>query len=139
MNAARIEVAITFALLVCGVDAPAQDPTCDAGLVGKAYGPHGYALRGDRCEGIYVQEVGGTTLSLASLTESFADYSLSSGAPLTMEWTVGGLPEEPIRLRARGLRHGLFYRMDAVRPARAESYQWPSDVLAAQHLSRRDI
>jgi len=138
MIIARVGLLVVSLLLVSGKGATAQDSTCDAGLVGNA-GPHGYTLRGDRCEGIYVQQVGGTLLALASLTESFQDYSLGSGAPLIVEWTLAALGDQGVRLRARGIRHGLFYRMDTVRPARAESYQWPLEVLAAQHVSRRDI
>jgi hypothetical protein len=137
MIRARAGLLVVPVLLVSGLGTTIQDSACDEGLVDKAYGPHGYALRGDRCEGIYVQQVGGTVLALASLTESFEDYSLASGAPLTVEWT--GPAEQGVRLRARGIKHGLFYRMDTVRHPGAQSYSWPSDVLAAQHLSRKDI
>jgi len=134
---ARIALFVVPVLLLPRAGAIRQGGACDEGLVGKASGPHGYALRGDRCEGIYVQQVGGTQLALASLTESFEDYSLASGAALTVEWTELG--QQSVRLRARGLKHGLFYRMDTVRPPGAQSYSWPSDVLAAQHLSKKDM
>lgn len=115
----------------------AQESPCDRGLEALARGPHGYALRGDRCEGVYIQQVGGTALWVASLTESFEDYDLTSGADLIIEWAAGG--DRPIRLRAQGIKRDLYYRMDAVRPVVSRSYRWPSDVLAAQHITRGDI
>src|SRR5207245_3818856 len=114
----------------------AQDP-CDRGLETLARGPHGYALRGDRCEGIYVQQVAGTTLILASLTQSFEDYDLTSGDDLIIEWTTRG--PATVRLRAQGIKRDLYYRMDAVRSGETHGYRWHSDVLAAQHVTRADI
>lgn len=115
-----------------------QEPPCDPGLQSRARGPHGYRLRGDRCEGIYVQQVSGTVLALASLTESFEEYGLAAGGPaLTVEWTApnGG----NVRLRAQGIKRDLYYRMDTVRPSAPATYRWPSDILAAQRVAKRDV
>ncbi len=70
---------VILLLVVVSASARVQEDPCDRGLEGLARGPHGYALRGDRCEGIYAQQVAGTTLILASLTQSFEDYDLTSG------------------------------------------------------------
>jgi hypothetical protein len=117
----------------------AQQPVCDSGLEERAKGPHGYRRRGDRCEGIYGQEVGGDPLVFASLTESFEDYapSVDGDPPLTIEWTPsnGG----PVNLRAQGIKRDLYYQMDVGRPSTPTRYQWPSDVLAARHIPRRDL
>jgi len=123
--------------LVPLLTAGAQESPCDRGLEALARGPHGYALRGDRCEGIYVQQVGGTVLVVASLTESFEEYDFTSGADLVIEWTAP--LDRTVRLRAQGIKRDLYYRMDAVRPPASHSYRWPSDVLAAQHIARGDI
>jgi hypothetical protein len=128
-------------VLLCAPLAPhrvaAQESPCDKGLEGRGRGPLGYALRGDRCEGMYAEEVAGTALLLASLTQSFEDYDLNSDRPLVVEWAV---PDSgTIRLRAQGIKHDLYYRMDAVRPAAPPSYRWPSDLLAAQRITREDI
>ena len=127
--------------LICAPLAPshaaAQESLCDKGLEGLARGPLGYSLRGDRCEGMYIQEVAGTALWLASLTQSFEEYDLNSDQPLVVEWAV---PDSgTIRLRAQGIKHDLYYRMDAARPAASHAYHWPSDLLAAQHITREDI
>jgi hypothetical protein len=117
--------------------ASAQEPPCDKGLEGRARGPLGYALRGDRCEGMYVEQVAGTALWLASLTRTFENYDLSPDQALLIEW--GGPDSGTILLRAQGIKHDLYYRMDAARPLASHSYRWPSDLLAAQHITREDI
>jgi hypothetical protein len=128
-------------LLACAALPPyqarAQESPCDKGLEGLGRGPLGYALRGDRCEGMYVQPVAGTALWLASLTQAFEDYDLNADRPLLVEWAV---PDSgTVHLRAQGIKHDLYYRMDAARPAASHSYRWPSDLLAAQHITRGDI
>jgi hypothetical protein len=118
--------------------ASAPKSPCDIALDQPAGNPYGYRLRGERCEGVYIQEVGSTTLLIASLTESFEDYVLASGKAVLIEWQQvpghGG-----VRLRAQGLRRRLFYRMDAVRPSSSTSFTWPAEILTALEISRKDI
>jgi hypothetical protein len=114
-----------------------QDGLCDQGLLGRARGPHGYGPHGQRCEGIYVQQVGGTVLWVASLTQAFDSFDLTSGADIVVEWA---LPEaRGVRVRAQGIRHNLYYRMDALRPADSTAFRWPTDLLAAQNIRSADI
>jgi hypothetical protein len=132
----RVAFALAWVPLVVS-RAASQESPCDKGLEGLARGPLGYTWRGDRCEGMYTQQVAGADLWLASLTQSFEDYDLTSDRPLVVEWAA---PDSgTVRLRAQGLKHDLYYRMDAARPAATHSYRWPSDLLAAQHISRDDI
>lgn len=122
---------------VCARLGWSQDGPCDQGLLGRARGPHGYRLHGERCEGIYVQQVGGTVLWVASLTQAFDSFDLSSGADVMVEWTA---PEErDFRIRAQGIKHNLYYRMDALRPAISTVFRWPTDLLAAQNIRSADI
>ena len=115
----------------------AADSPCDPDLPQKLSDPLAYTLRGDRCEGRYIQEVGSTILSVLSLTTAFADYDLQSGEALELEWATPQ-PQE-VHLRAHDLRQNLYYRMDAIRPANAGSYHWPIDILAALKIPRRDL
>jgi len=115
----------------------AQDSPCDPGLVALASGPDGYQLRGERCEGTYVQPVGGTALWLVSLTEFFEPYDPTSGADLLVSWSTTG--KQPVRLRAQGIRRDLYYRMDALRPASSTPFHWPSDLLLVRHIARERI
>jgi hypothetical protein len=124
-------------MLVTPLSGSVQEVPCDKGLLVLARGPQGYAPHGDRCEGIYAQQVSGTILRVASLTASFEEYELMSGTDLTVEWTAPG--DSAVRLRAQGVEQELYYRMDTSRPPESRSYHWPSDVLAAQHIARGDI
>jgi hypothetical protein len=123
--------------LLLPVLASAQEHRCDPSLNAPAGHPYGYRLRGDRCEGIYVKEVGGTTLLVASLTESFEEHDLTSNHNLLVEWTAPEAGE--VRLRTYSLRRKLYYRMDTVRPPGSTSYPWPLSMLAALNIPKRDI
>jgi hypothetical protein len=94
-------------------------------------------LRGNRCEGVYAQQVSGSALWVASFTQSFEEYDLTSGADLLVEWAAPA--NLGVRLRAQGIKPELYYRMDAVDTGASHSFRWPSDLLAAQHISREDI
>jgi hypothetical protein len=115
----------------------AQKDHCDPALSQTAGYHWGYQLRGDRCEGIYIQDVSGTTLMVASLTESFEDYDLDSGKELLVQWAAPG--DGAPHLRAQGTRPRLYYRMDTARPPGSTEYSWPLDVLRAQGIPRQDI
>jgi hypothetical protein len=128
---------VVLVSVVVSASAQTQEDPCDVGLLSLARGPQGYAVRQDRCEGIYARPVGGTALMLASLTESFEDYDLKSGDDLVVEWTAPSTGS--VRLRAQGVKRDLYYRMDAADSAAAPAYRWHSDVLAAQHIPRSDI
>ena len=118
--------------------APGQPNQCDPHLVQPSADPNGYRLRGDRCEGIYIQDVAGSPLFIASWTESFADYDLLSNEPLVIAWdSLRGAGA--VRLRAQGLRRRLYYRMDAIRPQGSGSFAWHSELLGGLRIPRRDV
>src|SRR5262249_7729437 len=83
------------------------------------------------------EESGNTPLLVASLTESFEDYDLTSGRNLSVEWTAPS--KRSVQLRAQGLRRRLYYRMDTIRPPGSSSFTWPSDPLTALNIQRKDI
>lgn len=114
-----------------------QSP-CDPSLPQIADNPHGYRLRGGRCEGIYVKEVGATLLRVVSLTASFDAIDHASGKPLLVQWArpAGG---GAVRLRAEGLKRRQYYRMDALPPGDSTSFAWPTEILAAQAIGRQDL
>jgi len=108
---------------------------CDPGLIQDKSNPYGYRLRGDRCEGIYIQEVSGAPLTVASWTESFADYDLASGAALVIEWESPS--GKSVHLRAQGMRRRLYFRMDA--SPGGTSFSWHPDLLAAIQISKPEL
>ncbi|MEK6373851.1 MAG: hypothetical protein AABO58_14280 [Acidobacteriota bacterium] len=98
--------------------------------------PFGYRLRGDRCEGIYVQPVTVTPLIVASFGQMNLPESLAANRTLLVEWAADGAD---VRLRANSLKPKTYYRMDSRQPAGSHSYRWPTDVLTALKLTARDI
>jgi hypothetical protein len=129
---------VVFWSIACEISvAFAKNDDCDPGLEQPKENPYGYRLRGDRCEGIYVKQVASTTLLVASFTEAFGDYDLSSNKDLVVEWKKLG--NEQVRLRAQGLKRRLYYRMDTVRSPEAQTFSWPVGLLSALAIPREDI
>jgi hypothetical protein len=54
-------------------------------------------------------------LTVASWTESFADYDLASGAALVIEWESPS--GKSVHLRAQGMRRRLYFRGRKQSPA----------------------
>jgi hypothetical protein len=120
-----------------GAQAGSQQGTCDPSLHQREQDPQGYRLRGDRCEGIYLQAVSGSSLLVASFTSFFEAFNPGSVDKLSLEWSSPA--STPVRLRAYALREKLYYQMDTmVAPGKA-TYSWPGGVLNALNLSKSDI
>jgi hypothetical protein len=122
-------------LILSALPSIAQNP-CDPLLIQPKGNPYGYRLRGDHCEGVYVQEVSGAPLTIVSWTESFEDYDLTSSAPLLLQWD--GRPGD-VRLRAQGMRRRLYFRMDAIRTSGSKSFSWTPDLLAAVNIPKMEL
>ena len=135
---------LAFALCFLGWSllAHAQDTHCDRDLEKLAerrlaHDDRRYRLRGDRCEGRYIEQVSSSTLELVSFTSAFADYSLDSEHPLVVEWSSFG--SEAMLLRGRSLEPKIYYRMDSVRPAGGTGYRWPLEILASLEIHKRRL
>lgn len=116
----------------------AQPSSCDPSI--KLPSPdstYSYRQRNDRCEGIYAREVAGDILMVASLTQAFDDFTPSGDGHLHLSWDLRR--PLPVRLSAFSLRPHFYYRMDSTRPPGADTYDWPTDVLAAIHLTKADL
>ena len=130
-------------LLVLAVVLPVGAATpvqmhCDPSLAQSTNHPYRYIQRGDRCEGVYIQAVGGTTLALLSFTASLPEIDIQSGRPLLLEWPAPPGDRE-VQLRAQSMQRRLFYRMDTSVRAGDTRYRWPSDGLAVVKLARADV
>lgn len=96
--------------------ASGQANSCDPSLKQPSGdSPNAYKQRSDRCEGIYAREVAGDVLLLGSLTESFDDFSPTSGGRLRLSWRSPG--SESVHLRVYSLRPHFYYRMDSAPPS----------------------
>jgi len=110
---------------------------CDETLLHLASPGNGYRSMGDRCEGVYAKQVGGTTLFLASFTESFENYDLKSQDSLVVSWPAPA--DAALQIRAETMRRGRYYRMDTRRPAGDTAYHWSNHVLGIEQIRRRDL
>ena len=116
----------------------AQQGSCDPVIKPSSLdSTYSYRQRNDRCEGIYAREVAGDILMVASLTQAFDDFTPSADGHLHLSWDLRR--PLPVRLSAFSLRPHFYYRMDSTRSPGAGAYDWPTDVLAALHLSKADL
>jgi hypothetical protein len=134
----RLAVLELAATLAAATSIAATQSLCDPSLAPSINYPFKYINRGDRCEGVYIQLVGSTTLTMLSFTASFGEFDPKTGEPLAIGW-----PPPPnasdVQLRALTTRPHLYYRMDTRVRADKTGYRWPTDVLAAVGLRRADI
>ncbi len=144
MNQLVLRYGLVFSLVVllgggCPSNLSAGSQShCDASLTQLTNNPLGYRDRGDRCEGIYIEKVGSTTLLVASLTEYFEEYKIGSGKALDIEW------DKPpgngnVSVRAQALKRHLYYRMDTAQASGRASYHWPTDILASLNIIKNDL
>lgn len=110
---------------------------CDPNLEIPSGDTFGYRLRGERCEGRYIENVGSASLIIASLTSYFEEYDYDMDKDLVINWTSP--VTEDIQLRAIGTRPRLFYRMDTVVKSGDNSFRWPTELLSGLEIMRTDI
>ena len=120
-----------------GAQAGSQHSPCDPNLHQREQDPQGYRLRGDRCEGIYLQAVSGSSLLVASFTRLFEAFDPGSLDKLSLDWSSPA--KTPVHLRAYALREKLYYQMDTIAAPGQATYSWPGGVLNGLHLSKPDI
>jgi hypothetical protein len=111
---------------------------CDSLVATQKSDPLRYRQRGDRCEGVYGQNVAGSsTLRAVSLVESQEAFDDTSSLPLRIEWTAP--PGGAVALRASSMRPGLYYRMETLHPLVAPNFTWPADVRRPLRISSADV
>ncbi len=113
---------------------------CAASGPASAGGPLGYQLRGDRCEGRFVQDVAGAVeLKLASFSAGLAEAKeFPSSAPLKLAWVLPSPAD--LRLRAISLRSRHYYSMDTLRnPNQGASFNWPTGGLRTENLKPNEV
>jgi hypothetical protein len=110
----------------------AQNSVCDAQVHPLQGSPVQYKERGNRCEGLYIAEVGSQKLDLVSFHWGALNYTLKPGQKLIV--SVPGV-RVPVHVRAMAIPLGTYYRMDAVLQPGA-SLAWPvDDVLLPEQLN----
>jgi hypothetical protein len=99
---------------------------CDSSRLIPAENPYAYKARGDRCEGLYINQVASATLSLVSLTDFFEEYQLQSRHPLEVAWN-GKEKTKSEDIRAQSAKRRLSYRMDTICRVNDRSFRRPLD------------
>src|SRR2546423_7628077 len=128
-----IAAVLCFAIESRGVDA--QELKCN-GLPPLQASQSGYQKRGDRCEGLYVANVGAHSLAATSFSLGKLRFDLSPMVRLRVSAPGQTLP---VNVRAVAIPPKTYYRMDAVLPAGA-FVVWPvRDVLLPENLSETRI
>jgi hypothetical protein len=107
---------------------------CDPNLRAKAEDSYGYRQRGDRCEGVYVQEVS-ASLWVASFTREPLQLAPQPDS-LRLTWSPR---DAEVHLRADALRPRVHYRMDAVRPVLSTGYVWNTSLLNFFRLEQKEL
>jgi hypothetical protein len=109
----------------------AQDTHCK-GLAPLQDSQSGYQKRGDRCEGLYVANVGAHSLTAMSFSLGKIRFDMN---PLVKLLVSAPGQNEPINIRAVAIPPKTYYRMDAGLTAGA-TMVWPvRDVLLRENLS----
>ena len=120
-----------LAATLCATMAAAQDTNCK-GLPPLQDSQSGYQKRGDRCEGLYVANVGSHSLTAMSFSLGKIRYDLN---PLVKLQVSAPGQKEPVNIRAVAIPPKTYYRMDAGL-APGETKVWPvRDVLLRENLS----
>jgi len=124
-------VFLFVAAALCATIVAAQDTNCK-GLPPLKDSQSGYQKRSDRCEGLYVANVGSHSLTAMSFSLGKIRFDLN---PLVKLQVSAPGQKEPVNIRAVAIPPKTYYRMDAGLPAGA-TMVWPvRDVLMRENLS----
>jgi hypothetical protein len=132
-------VGLSLAVLALAAGPPAAPTYCDAELLHIPKSPTSYQVRGDRCEGIYAQQVSTVSVDLRSFVEGFGAFDPQTQTTLELAWKAPAGIAGMARLRAFSLKPRIYYRMDTAQPAATGSYRWPTEILAGEELGRDDL
>jgi hypothetical protein len=128
-----------FFLLVL---ASARAQFCDPELQTQQGDPNAYQERGDRCEGIYFQDVASSAISLTSFTTNYEALDTSKDTiELTWIQPASGVlqPQGDLHLRADSQLFKLYYRMDTYLDMSDMKFSWSAKILKNLELSKPDI
>ncbi len=128
-----------LAVFALSAGSPEVPPYCDTELLHESKSPARYQVRGDRCEGIYAQQVASININLRSFVKSFGEFNPQTQSVLELTWKAPDGIVQNARLRAFSLKSNVYFRMDTAQPAPKGSYGWPTEVLSGQRLGHDDL
>lgn len=137
MTALRATLCLAALLLPAG--AAGAESLCDPNLPQDSKSPMAYHMRGDRCEGIYAQQVSSISIEVRSLVAGFGAFDPARNQELELAWTAPPGSKRDVRLRAFSFKPRTYYRMDTKVPSGRGTYLWPTDVLTSAELGKDDL
>ncbi|HKH49906.1 MAG TPA: hypothetical protein VKM72_35075 [Thermoanaerobaculia bacterium] len=137
MTAIRATLCLAALLLPAGAAGAAD--LCDPNLPQDSKSPMAYHMRGDRCEGIYAQQVSSISIEVRSLVAGFGAFDPAKDQELVLAWTAPPGSARDVRLRAFSFKPRTYYRMDTKVPPGRGTYLWPTDVLTSAELGKDDL
>ncbi len=112
---------------------------CDPKLESRSKGfLHGYKKRGDRCEGIYGQEIDNRTLEIRSFTKGSLNYDLKSTKFLSLKWAKPPFGNE-LKIEGKSLLRKLYYKMDTQQSISSKVYTWPTNLLSRLNITESQV
>jgi len=131
--------ALHFLTLTIAASAHEVPAYCDAELLHAPQSTESYQVRGDRCEGIYAQQVSTVSVDLRSFVKGFGAFDPETQHSLELAWKAPPGIGNDLRLRGFSLKSRTYFRMDTAQPLTRGSYRWPTEILAAERLGRDDL
>jgi hypothetical protein len=125
--------------LCCRPQPAGAESFCDPGLGENTKGTMTYKMRGDRCEGIFAQQVSSPHLELRSLVGTIQPFDPKKDSELVLVWKAPPDNKRDVQLRAFSFKPFIFYRMDTRVPSARNTYSWPTNVLSSEGLARADL
>ncbi len=135
-----LRMILCLSALLLPAELPAAESSlCDQNLPQDSDSPVAYRMRGDRCEGIYAQQVSSISIEVRSLVAGFGPFDPAKDRELELAWTAPPGSTRDVRLRAFSFKPRTYFRMDTALPAVRGVYHWPAEVLASQKLGRDEL
>ena len=126
------------AILSALVTNTASSEICTQPTLRPVSGYMGYQKRGERWEGLFVQEVAGAgEMRIVSYGSDLAEGVIGS-QPLELSWKMPALAAACGNLRAVSRRSGHYYQMDAGLVPKS-SFQWPTELLRSETMRGGEI
>jgi hypothetical protein len=125
---------------ICCSSKPAgAESFCDPGLTENTKGTTTYKMRGDRCEGIFAQQVSSPHLEIRSLVGVLQPFDPKKDSAVVLAWTAPSGHNGDVRLRAFSFKPSVYYRMDTRVASDHNTYRWPTDVLDSVGLGQANL
>ncbi len=127
---------IALVSICCPPESARAESFCDPALGENTNGATTYKMRGDRCEGIFAQQVSSPHLEIRSLVGALQPFDPNQDREVALAWTAPPGNNRDVRLRAFSFKPEVYYRMDTRVASDHSTYRWPTDVLNSVGLAQ---